>query len=235
MTRQEQQEVSDDMLMALADGELDDAQADVLHRIIAVSPELAQRYGDFVETRALLQEAFVAGPVPDRLTRMLQADPAEDRSGVVAFQPRRLSAPARGPVWGMALAASVVLALGGFWIGRGTAPAPVSGPLAVAAALASMPTGAAVDLPDGTTARALASYQTDAGLCRLIGQDSGRHVVCRDAQSGSWSVALSVSAMSAESYLPASDFATGLVDQLLDDLGAGPALTAEQEAAALAR
>ena len=235
MTRSE--EVSDDMLMALADAELPEAEARSLRLRIAANPDLAARFAVFAETRALLQAAFQPEPVPRHLIdAVLQsAAPAVSvaPSNVV---PLRRSAATALPRWGMALAASLVLAVGaaGFLTGRGAAPVMMaSGPEAAAAALADLPTGGEVTLADGTTARALASYQTDLGLCRLIGTDTTRAVACR-APDG-WAVALTVMATGGEAYLPASDLGTALIDRLLDDVAASAPLDEAAEVVALRR
>lgn len=221
-------EVSDEMLMALADGELNETDAQRLHRRIATNPELAVRYADFVETRALMQQAFPSEPLPDRLVAaVLQAPPVP--ASVVSF---RKPANAMSPGWGMALAASVVLALGGFWTGRTTAPQMAKG-AGIGLVTVHLSTGDAVQLPDGSTARVLASYETDMGLCRLIAQDALRHVACRDGQSGDWALALSVQGGDTGSFVPASDIAAGLIDRLLEEIGAGPALTRTEERSAL--
>jgi hypothetical protein len=216
------EEVSDDMLMALADGELNQIDAERLRRAMEADPVLAARYADFAATRRLLQAAYPLEPVPDRL---VAAVTKYSRSHVV---------PLRRPVsslagWGMAIAASIVLALGGFWIGRNTVPMTDS----VALATAGLPTGGEARLPDGSTARVLASYDTALGLCRLIGQEDLRHVICRNPQAGTWVTALSVHAGNADSFMPASDLGIGLIDRLLDDIGAGPALDAAAERALL--
>lgn len=227
MTRAD--EVSDDMLMALADGELNLIDAQRLHKRVNADPDLAARYAGFVETRELMQAAFAPEPVPDRLiAAVLQGGGAQNK--IVPFRKRVLAAP----VWGIALAASVVLAVGGFWAGRGTAPQmTVSANIGIATA--HLATGSELALPDGSTARVLASYDTDLGLCRMIAQDGLRHVACRNGQSGDWALALSVQAGDAGSFLLASDTAVGLIDRLLDDIGAGRALTAEEERDALSR
>ena len=248
------EEVNDTMLMALADGELNPPEADRLRALIAADPALAESYALFAETRALMADAFPPEPVPDRLIRAVLDTPAGSGADVAAARParargqliafRRRSAPgndgaADGPRrWlGAALAASLALAMiGGFWAGRGLAPVAMvaATPEAAAAALAATPTGGEITLPEGGgTARALASYQTDLGLCRLIGLDHSRAVVCRDQATGRWGTAISVAAADGETYLPASDLATGLIDRLLDDIGAGAAMDAAGEAAAL--
>jgi hypothetical protein len=220
-------EESDEMLMALADGELNATDAQRLHKQINSNPALAARYADFVETRALMQGAFPAEPVPEHLiAAVLQEGEAPGK--VVPFPKKSFAVPG----WGMALAASLVLAIGGFWAGRGTAP-QMAGTQSVGALTATLPTGGETTLPDGSTARVLASYDTDLGLCRMIGQGGLRHVTCRDAQSGDWALALSVQGAEAGSFLPASDIGVGLIDQLLDDIGAGPALSEDEESRAL--
>lgn len=142
----------------------------------------------------------------------------------------------------LALAASLLLAVGagGFLAGRALAPAGgAADPGAVAAAgLAGLGTGAGMDLAAGGEARVLGSYRTDRGLCRLIelAQPDGRAeraVVCRDP-ARDWAVVATVAAGRTRDYIPASDTAAALIELVLDDLGAGPALTPAEEAAALA-
>lgn len=227
MTRPD--EVSDDMLMALADGELHGADADRLRTLVQADPDLAARYAVFTRTRRLMQGAFPPEPVPDRLiAAVLQGDTAQ--ANVTPFRKRQWAAPG----WGMALAASLVLAVGGFWAGRGTAPAiPAGGD--IGALTASLPTGGETALPDGSRARVLASYETDLGLCRMIAQDGLRHITCRRPDTGGWALALSVQGDAAGGFLPAADMGVGLIDRLLDDIAAGPALTGDAEQQALAR
>lgn len=230
---------SDDMLMALADDELRGVEADALRVRIAADPALAARYAVFTESRAALRLAFDPGATPDRLVDAIRAGtPGEavQADTVVAFRPRRaMGAP-------LALAASLLLAVGagGFLAGRTLAPNgwPADPGAVAAAGLASLGTGARMDLAAGGTARVLGSYRTDHGLCRLIelalpGDRAERAVVCRD-QAREWAVVATVAAGQAETYIPASDAAAALIEQVLDDLGAGPALTPADEAAALA-
>jgi hypothetical protein len=167
--------------------------------------------------------------VPDRLIKAVLNGPSRGPSTGATVLPFGFrSTQAAG--WGMALAASVVLALGGYWLGRGMAPpTTIAGPEAAAIALAGTPTGGEVALPDGTTARALGSYATDLGLCRLVAQGQMRHLVCRGDALEDWRLALSIASGDAGTYLPATDMANEVIDRLLDQLGAGPALTPAQE------
>lgn len=248
MTRPDEE--SDTMLMALADGELDGVDAARLRARIAADPALAARYGEFVETRALLQAAFPPEPVPDRLLAAVMQGPAApsavQQGGAGAAAPAATPAPApdnvrpfrqrawAGPGWGLAVAASLLLVIGGFWVGRSTAPLPGGG-ADIGALTAGLATGTEARLPDGSTARVLGSYQTDLGLCRLIARTDHRHLTCRDSGDGGWAMVLSVQAGGADSFLPASDMAAGVIDGALDVIGAGPPLDAEAEALALSR
>ncbi|MFZ0097531.1 MAG: hypothetical protein WAK98_03535 [Gemmobacter sp.] len=221
--------VSDEMLMALADGELDAGLAAQLRDRIAADPALAARHALFVETRAALQAAFPAEPVPERLRdAVMQAAP---EANVLPFAPRHTSAPA----WGMAIAASLLLAVGGFWLGRLATPAgQIATPEAAALQLASVPTGGVTTLPDGRTARVLGSYETDIGLCRMIGLPTDRALVCKRDEGQGWITLASVAVAGEDGWVPANDMGTMLIDGLLDELGAGPALPPEIEATLLA-
>ncbi len=232
------EEVSDEMLMALADGELRGAEERRLRQLIAQDSELADRYALFSETRLLLREAYPSESVPEHLIRAVLDAPTEGNhateTNVVPLRQR--SVPA-GFGWGMALAASLVVAVGvgGFLAGKGVAPGPMAqDPInAAAVELARQVTGGTVEMPDGRTARVLASFETDLGLCRLIGVDSTRAVVC--SSDAGWTTALSVAERDGSAYLPASDVATGVIDAMLDAIGAGAPLDPEAERAALDR
>ncbi len=226
---------SDDMLMALADDELRGAEADALRARIAADPALSARFAVFAESREALQLAFDPGATPERLIAAIRDAPRQT-DNVMRFRPRRMAgAP-------LALAASLLLAVGagGFFADRTLVPDgwPADRGAVAAAVLADLGTGTRMDLAAGGHARVLGSYQTDHGLCRLIeltlpGDRAERAVVCRD-QAREWAVVATVAAGHAETYIPASDVAAALIEQVLDDLGAGPALTPADEAAALA-
>ncbi len=231
-------EVSDEMLMALADGEVQGADAEELMQRVRLDPALTEKFAVFVETRAILRDAYPATPVPERLVRAIMETPVGDASGQGAtVVPLQRRVRATGSLPGLALAASLLLAVGvaGFLTGRGTAPEQVAGdPAAWAAvALAAAETGEIVTLPDGREARALASFETDLGLCRLIGLHDARAVVCR-GESG-WATALNVAEGDGAAFVPASEAATEVIDALLDRIGAGAPLDGDAERAALMR
>lgn len=213
-------DVSEEMLMALADGEMDAASAARLRERVAQDPALARRLAVYETTAQSLREAMDPGPVPGHLVQAIMgAQPVR----VIPF-PRRVLAPALA-----AALTALAFGAGGYWLGqRGAAGAD-------ALAAADLPTGETRALADGSTLRALGSYATEAGLCRLIAQEGGardsRSVICRE-ETG-WRLALEVSAPGAGDFIPASDPLATVPDVFLDDLGAGPALSAAEEAAAL--
>lgn len=230
MTRSTPADESDEMLMALADGELDPSTAERLWTRIAEDPALADRFAGFADSRAAVRAAYPAEPVPDHLIAAIMAAPAPAATVLPFRRTRTVAAPAR---WAMAASVLLAVGLGGFLAGRGLPPAPAGGDLATAAAaLSAVPTGGEAALPDGTPARALASFETDLGLCRLIETARERGLACRDDQG--WSVALAVPGEQ-DAYRPASELGTGLIDAALDQIGAGAALEPEAEAALLAR
>lgn len=229
---------SDDMLMALADNELHGPDAEALRQQINSDPALAARFAVFAESRAALQAAFAPGETPAWLeasVRGAKTVDARPQDNVVRLRPRAAVTPS------LALAASLLLAVGvgSFLAGRSVAPVLPADPAAVAAlALADLGTGAETAIPEGGVARILGSYQTEQGLCRLLdltlsADRSERAVVCR-ASDNSWVVTTAIAAGQSEAYIPASDTAAAVIDQVLDDLGAGPALDPAAEAQALA-
>ncbi len=235
---EEDEDVIEERLMALADRELPDEEARSLRARIARDPRLAARYEVHVATARAVRAAFAPGPVPERLMAAILSAPAEGEGGasVVSLDVRRARAR-RGS--GLALAASLALVagLGGFLAGRDLTPIHSGGDpaLAAAAALSGSPTGAEVILPSGGAARVLGSYETDRGLCRLLLLEAAaadtRSVVCRGPEG--WATALAVATATGDGFLPASDEATALIDGFLDGAGAGPALDPREEAAAL--
>lgn len=250
MTQKHQSNVSDDMLMALADGELTGPDASKLLARIKASPDLTARFATFTATAKALRDAMDPGSVPDHLIATVLtapmgeadtniADTNNTGATVTPLRARAKVAPARA-VWSMALAASfaVAVGIGGFLAGRGMAPAP-AGPESAAMALTGTATGGSAMLADGSATRVLGSFDTDIGLCRLIALDradghADRAVVCRSENNG-WQAALSVSEGSSNMFLPASDMAVGLIDDFLNGIGAGAPMSPEDEARTLSR
>ena len=236
MNTPNQVEVSDEMLMALADGELDGATAEELGERIEQDPDLAARYALFAETTTTLRAAFAQGTVPEHLVATVRETP----TGENQMQDRSVSAivPMRHRLaWPLALAASLVIGVGLGWISQERfAPAGAAPLEDVAAALSDVPTGQTQDVGGVGPARALGSFETQQGLCRLISvQPAGsmprRFLACQDASE--WNVVVSVADGSRDGFSPANDATTEVLDMYLDTIGAGPALDASSEAKAL--
>lgn len=217
--------VSDEMLMSYADGELDESDAKVLEARIASDPKLQARYAVFAETAEVLRAALSPGPVPDRLVRVVQSELAHDESGVRLFKPAL--------IWPLSLAAALVVgvSLGWIWQNGNEFDSPVA-LREVAQAMAATATGQNSDLPLGGQSRVIGTFETAQGICRLlshvsVNQVETRFVACLG--DGEWQVALSVSLGSAKTITPASSEATELIDDFLDSIGSGPALTLPEE------
>lgn len=246
MTFETEMNVSDEMLMALADGELTGPDASKLMARVAADPDLAARYALFTGTTAALRQAMDPGHVPDYLISTVLTAPVGDvvttpaqATNVTRLHPKPKASP-QHMVWPMALAASLALAMGvvGFLTGQSFAPAPLELETA-AAALAGTETGGSVSLADGSAARALGSFDTELGLCRLIAVDRAdgqaeRAVVCK-TEGVDWRTALAVTEGGAGVFLPASDIAVSLIDDFLTGIGAGASMTPEDEAQILVR
>jgi len=156
-------EISDETLMALADGELGREEALELRARFARDPELAARYALFVETRALVQEPVsrVSSVTSDPLAETIMAadrvleggasgqlDDNRPRLGVIkggaALRDHRTDANARrirvAARWSLPMAAALVFILGnvaGYLLAPGTRPdsmSPTAGILVMPAA-----------------------------------------------------------------------------------------------------
>lgn len=225
--------VTDEMLMALADHELDQKTAAALRQQIAQSPQLQEKYAQFESDARVLRAAIDLGPVPEHLIRTIEdalpphAQPQAPVQSTKIYQFRR-PAPRRIAIWGSIAAGLALAFFAGSMLQR-----PVDEPGFDLATAAQLPTGASIPLPDGSTLRAIASYDSDQGLCRTLLHDSAatrtRQVICQD--DGHWHVALTLSAPNHSSYIPASDPLTTSLDAYLDAIGAGLPMEADEEKA----
>lgn len=239
--------VSDEMLIALADGELAAGEADRLHALVTADPELAERFAVLAETRFLLEAEGEAKQeaVPERLLAAIAAAdarpaPVQPQLTVIAGgAPEKQPAAPRPAVpraaWRLPLAASFLLMAGGvagYLAGRGGQGAPgiaVAGlaRAGLSAALDTVASGGTVALPAGKL-RIIASHKlADGRLCReytVSGAGEGapgwNGIDCRDGQG--WRTEF-VAATPPETagYKPASGGA--LAEAFLLDRGAeGP-------------
>ncbi len=221
--------ITDEMLMAYADGELEPAAAADLRRAIDADPELARRLDLFSRTRSAAKAAF--DPV-------LEEDVPPELVASV-----RGSAPVRrrlGRLWipvGAAIAAALVGYAGGARLGSApTVPGAFPG-AEIAAAVSGLPTGATAEVA-GASVEVAGSYATADGYCRVlaVALDAAgwRAVAC--GSGGRWTMEMVVSDSSVASggYVPASGGATASIDAFLDAVGAGAGLDAAAEQGAIA-
>lgn len=240
-----QEDVADEMLMALADGELDREAAAVLRARIAADRTLAERYAAFADSRAGIQAALrpvAEAPVPDRLIASIRDFGAGEDSPAGNVTPFRRRLPGYVP---MSLAASLLLAVliggvGGYAL-RGAGDAPLSaGPAIPQRALIAALTTAPAEQPRmwraGGDSGAVTMFSTfrlqDGALCRqfqVTGSDTqSRGLAC--GETGEWRiVTIDVEPIAEDgAYTPASG--AGAVGAYVDAHG-GERLSAEEEAA----
>lgn len=232
--------ITDEMLMAFVDGELDGATAAEIGRAVAADPALARRAEAFRSSRAAVKAAhagLLADPPPARLVAAVLGTARPDAeaaapspSGGRAF--RSQTARPRGWRAALPLAASLALVagLGGFLAGRLGPPggADLLGGPTLAAAIGALETGQATEIPvAGAPIRltVLATYDVEGGLCRSFEALAPDREVVRGigcAFDGAWHVDIAVSLGTApeDGFIPAGAGATASLDAYLDTLDA---------------
>lgn len=241
--------LTDEILMAFADGELDEIVTAAVARVMAQDPAVARKIVEFQQSRRLTRSFFAnnfAPEVPSELRAAISAqieayeavsqcserpEPIESRSAKSSkLYPMR-----------MALAASlaaVTVAAGYFFIGQQSQPeagrlAQLEDPL-VRQELSRLESGREVELPVGRL-RVISTYRlANESLCRefrLHSRSSTTHAVACRADDWNVTFALAAPAQDAE-YMPSSG--GDLVDTYLGNLGAGAPLKGEEETKALA-
>jgi hypothetical protein len=243
--------LSDEILMAFADGELDEPIAAAVAKAMAEDPGVARRIVDFQKSRRLTRSAFSEALTPEvppalhaAVSAQIEAYEAKERRAAHEV-PRRVRSRARWsglPFLPMALAASVaVVAAGiGYWAGgqgsqrTDNLMARLEDP-ATHLELSRVASGDEVDLPFGRL-RVISSYRLGNGaLCRefrlTLASEAAEAVACR---RNGWNVtfALVDDAAADAGYVP-----SGGEDPMaayLQAVGAGTPLVDEAEAKALA-
>lgn len=230
-------QIDDETLMALADGELDRAEAARISAAVARDPRLQARLELFTQTRARLHalSAIPAAPADaDLIARIRAAGIAPQAAPAPAAALEPAANINRAP-WAALAAAATAAVVGLAWWQMGGAPTGL--PQAELAALDSLPSGEVAALGDGRDLTMIASYRTAGGdLCREYetAQDDRLtvSVACRDGDG--WHRQFASDMTAADGYVPASGDMAAL-DAWLAETGAGDPLTPEDEAAALAR
>lgn len=230
--------VSDEMLMAMADGEVSGEEAEAILRLAESDPDVRSRLEEFRRTRSATRDAFA--PVleetpPARLATAIGRPRTGWRAALEESPEHRSIAS-----W-MALAASLVAAAGiGYWAGGAGKATPWVPALdgSLLAAVSSAPSGqvATVDIAGTHTPfEVLATFAVEDGVCRVFTLGGGnplRAVACNGGAG--WTLALAA-AEGGSTYNPASDGAVQTVEAWLDVAGAGPALSLETEADLIGR
>src|SRR6478609_8385783 len=124
--------LTDEILMAFADGELDEPVAAAVARVMAQDPMVARRIVEFQQSRRLTRSVFASNLIPDVPTELraavaAQIDDYETANAVgkkpELAEPKRIW-PIRFQPMKMALAASLaaVAVASGYFIGRQSQP-----------------------------------------------------------------------------------------------------------------
>lgn len=228
--------ITDEILAAYADGELERAEAAQVAAAVAADPSLAAKIEAHYALKARLGAHYAPlaeQAVPSHLAALLSGAQHrhEQNSGeVISFaaarQKRGLVPVLRrwGPIAGPALAASLVLTVLQPWKGS---PDGYADP-ALAAAL---DTQLAANQPAGAETRILLSFERESGgLCRAWRDETEGGIACRDDTG--WKVEQQFALGGAQS----SEFRqAGSETDLLEaaqDMAAGGALGAAEEQAA---
>jgi anti-sigma factor RsiW len=253
-------ELTDEMLMAYADGELDAAARAEVERALEADPRASRRLQIFAATGAPLAKLFDAPmrePVPPRLLALLGAEAPSPRPGW-RLLPTTLVAAARdmffgGPRWASALAWSVpVLLIAGGLYWSLQRPAGETDPLVamrqgqmfaqkpLAEALETAPSGSPVALGgalSGTMEAVLSFKSIGREFCRQyeVTTPAGAHagIACRKAD-GRWQLVmhLPVAAPSSDhDRMAPAGRSSSAVDAAVGELIQGDALGPSDEQA----
>lgn len=231
-------------LAAFVDGELspEEAAAVVMH--LARNPADQAYVDDLFAANAALAQAFaapMADPIPAPLDRTLRGEAAPSAQ-VIPFRPR-FGLMAGGLALAASLATALVLFRPAEPLSLAAGPVPADSPLAEA--LATLPSGTPLPQGEGRDVMILSTLPTDTGPCREV-EALDRTVArmelalaCFDP-SGGWTIDVVLQEPLATGtgdggFVPAEGAAAEGLSPYLDHRGAGFALSADEEAALIAR
>jgi len=243
---------SDEVLMAFADGELDEQVAATVEQAMASDPAAARRIVEFLRSRRLIRAAYsreTASDVPAELRAAVQAQIDRFEGHARPQEPSGsqilLGVPPAGWRLGTALTAlaatvaAVAMATAGYLAGRQGLPSPPSDPMAylaapeVSRALSGNLSGQEQDLPFGRI-RVISTFRlADGSLCRefKLQAPSGTAdaVACRAHE---WIITFALASGTAGgAYVPSSG--GDLMAGYLQNIGAGQPLLDAAEIDAL--
>ncbi|MDE2410629.1 MAG: hypothetical protein KGM18_02510 [Sphingomonadales bacterium] len=222
--------ISPEMLAAYADGELDELNAARVERALSDDPALAGQLEAMMSLKLTLAahyDPILAQPLPDRLTAPItEAAKVVDLSAVRAARQRWFERPALRYSGG-AIAAALALVLL-VTLNRGGEASDMAGPQ-LAQALDSQASGVAG--ANGT--KVLLSFRDQAGtLCRGYSAGAASGIACHEGKG--WKIRVKGGAGASEQgdYRQAGS-ADAAIMAAAQDMAAGPALDADQEAQAI--
>lgn len=247
--------ITDEMIMALADGALAEGEADRVRAAIAADPRLQESFEMYQKSREVLAAGFdglLDQPVPEAMSRLVLG---QDRAEANVFSLGAHRQKKTGGAWDrflpQAAAAAVVIACAGFAgfqagqsgrAGDSGATVFMAGTLPegsdVSVLLDKLPSGEIATL-DGAAFEVVSTVRTISGeLCREFEMRSGSAstlaLACQVDED--WQIqvaALSQGGTSSEGYVPASDGPAELIGSVLDGKGDYEVLDAADEACAL--
>jgi hypothetical protein len=238
-------EIDSETLMAYADDELDPVRRKEVEALLERDPEARAMVRKFRESTDLLKgglDTVLEQPIPQRLIDAIGATAPSSNPNIVELPipPAR----ARRTFWpGFAAAASLVVAVG--LVGSillldraGPPGTDVAATQALQQALERLPSGTVLETDDGVRVTPVLTFRaSDGRVCREFERETpAAHtigVACRD-EAERWVAEVEVErdttpdGNAEDAYLPAGG-AEDPISELLDRLGAGTALSAEEE------
>ena len=229
--------MTDEQIAAYADGELTGEELAAAEAAISNDPAIARKVEVHRALRSQLGEHFapvLEQPVPERLTSLLQGEAAMDNvaSFAAARQKRGLPPAVRrwAPIAGPAIAAALALAVLVPGTGGNDVPDGYAGATLAAALDQQL---VSEQGPDAAT-RILLSFEDQQGqLCRTFRSGESGGIACRDHTGWKLEVGMMLDRAQSTQFRQAGSEAELM--EAAQDMAAGGALTAEQEAAARER
>ncbi|MXQ10419.1 anti-sigma factor family protein [Microvirga makkahensis] len=249
---------SDEVLMAFADGELDEPTAAAVEQAIAEDPAIAGRVAGFLRSRRLIRSAFpkeAASDVPPELLAAVQAQIERFEGPSRQRPPSPLPSPSQSPLqalrrappdgrwrFGIALAASLAalaIAAAAYLAGRQGLSSPSSDPIAhladpeVRRVLSESPSGQERSLSFGRMRMISTFRMANGNLCREFKIEArsatSDAVACHD---GDWTITFALASAAADAaYVPSGE--SDLMASYLQNSGAGEPLVDDAETRAL--